>query len=182
MHPYTNSPPNYFTSSIRYSIILLGWWKWSSKRTTAQPHFPCMNGFLPAHLKAAQLTGILQALQNFIQLQRYIGTHACSWLQHFTLNVSLGETQIQVWCCLHCFILYSTANTILTRVQSNMIQHHNEAEIVNGSCSSTVMGLQCSWQLPYVELDPDCPNCFSLQCHENHALLFNANVVVLIKC
>lgn len=49
------TPPKVFlTFSIRYSIkiILLGWWKWSSKRMTAQPHSTCMNGFLPAHLKA----------------------------------------------------------------------------------------------------------------------------------
>lgn len=185
MHPCTNSVLN--TSKlfllcllIHYSIkiILLGWWKWSSKRTIAQPHSTCMNGFLPAHLKAAQITGILQALQNFTQLQRYIGTRACSWLQHFILNVS----KIQVWCCLHCLMFYSTANKILIRVPSNVIQHHNKAEIVNGIFSSTVMGLQCSWQLSYIEVDPDCPNCFSLPCHESHALLFNASFVVLNKC
>lgn len=47
-------------------------------------------------------------------------------------------------------VQHSKQIKILIKVQSNMIQHHNEVEIVNGSCSFTVMGLQCSWQLLYV--------------------------------
>lgn len=143
-HPYTNSALNttqiisqVFNLLFNNFIMLL---KVKFKRwlddCTASLHM-CMNIFLPAHVKTALTTGIFQALQNFIQLQRWSWTCVCLLLQRFIFCVWLKLVNPSL--VLHALLnavqpsKHWQAQKTFTWVQSDIIQCDNKAEMINSN-------------------------------------------------